>query len=207
MTKGGLSLAYISSCWASITTSLTADAKMKFVILAAAVAAVAFAAPKANHLAAPPASAPAAPEASAPAAPEASAPAAPEAPAPPAPSTTVVPILKDDRTNDNEGTFTVNVETGNGISLSRSGSPTGTNGSVVQTGQYSYTAPDGTPVKVTFVADENGFQPQSDIIPVAPALPHPMPQLALDQIAAGGNVVPVVEVPEERSAPPALILF
>ena len=48
---------------------------------------------------------------------------------------------------------------------------------------HSYTAPDGTPVHVTFVADENGYQPQSDLLPVAPAFPHPIPQFVLDQIA------------------------
>lgn len=29
----------------------------------------------------------------------------------------------------------------------------------VQTGSFSYTAPDGTPVKVDWIADEKGFQP------------------------------------------------
>jgi len=48
---------------------------------------------------------------------------------------------------------------------------------------HRYTAPDGTPVHVTFVADENGFQPQSDLLPVAPEFPHPIPQFVLDQIA------------------------
>ena len=48
---------------------------------------------------------------------------------------------------------------------------------------HSYTAPDGTPVHVKFVADENGYQPQSDLLPVAPEFPHPIPQFVLDQIA------------------------
>ncbi|XP_071516041.1 cuticle protein AMP1A-like [Panulirus ornatus] len=95
----------------------------------------------------------------------------------------VVPILKDQRVHDEDGRFNVEVETGNGIALSRSGSPVGTDDAVVQAGQYSYTAPDGTPVVVKFVADENGFQPQSDVLPVAPAFPHPIPQFVLDQIA------------------------
>ncbi|XP_069188745.1 cuticle protein AM1159-like [Procambarus clarkii] len=132
---------------------------MKFVILAAAVCAVAFGAPRASHLA------------------------ASETSVPSDHNTTVVPILEDERTNDNNGTFTVNVKTGNGITMSRSGSPSGTNGSVVQTGEFSYTAPDGTPVTVKFVADENGFQPQSNMMPVAPAFPHPIAQFVLDQIA------------------------
>lgn len=48
---------------------------------------------------------------------------------------------------------------------------------------FRYTAPDGTLVEVKFVANENGFQPQSDILPVAPEFPHPIPQFVLDQIA------------------------
>lgn len=48
---------------------------------------------------------------------------------------------------------------------------------------YRYTAPDGTPVQVKFVANENGFQPQSDLLPVAPEFPHPIPDFVLAQIA------------------------
>jgi len=51
----------------------------------------------------------------------------------------------------------------------------------------SYIAPDGTEVVVKYVADENGFQSQSDLLPVAPAFPHPMPQFVLDQIASAAE--------------------
>lgn len=33
------------------------------------------------------------------------------------------------------------------------------------------------------MADENGFQPESDVLPVAPEFPHEIPQFVLDQIA------------------------
>ncbi|XP_042218191.1 cuticle protein AMP1A-like [Homarus americanus] len=95
----------------------------------------------------------------------------------------VVPILRDDRVHEEDGRYNLHVETGNGIVLSQSGSPDGPDGAVVKAGSYSYTAPDGTLVDVKFVADENGFQPQSDVLPVAPAFPHPIPQFVLDQIA------------------------
>ncbi|XP_071516422.1 cuticle protein AMP1A-like [Panulirus ornatus] len=101
----------------------------------------------------------------------------------PAESLFVVPILRDERVHEEDGRYNVDVETGNGIVLSQSGSPNGPDGSMVMTGTYSYTAPDGTPVVVKFVADENGFQPQSDLLPVAPEFPHPIPQFVLDQIA------------------------
>ncbi|KAK4326476.1 hypothetical protein Pmani_003002 [Petrolisthes manimaculis] len=94
----------------------------------------------------------------------------------------VVPILRDDRVHEEDGTYNLDVETGNGIVLSQSGSPVGPDDSVVKAGEYSYTAPDGTPIHVKFVADENGFQPQSDILPVAPEFPHPIPDFVLEQI-------------------------
>ncbi|CAG9785087.1 unnamed protein product [Diatraea saccharalis] len=38
-------------------------------------------------------------------------------------------------------------------------------------GQYQYVGRDGVPVTVTYVADENGYQPQGDLLPVAPPVP------------------------------------
>ncbi|XP_063587527.1 cuticle protein AMP1A-like [Penaeus indicus] len=94
-----------------------------------------------------------------------------------------VPILKDDRVHEEDGTFNFDFEAANGIRVSQAGSPDGDEDAVVKAGEYSYTAPDGTPVVVKYVADENGFQPQSDLLPVAPEFPHPIPQFVLDQIA------------------------
>ncbi|XP_047469457.1 uncharacterized protein LOC125025488 [Penaeus chinensis] len=94
----------------------------------------------------------------------------------------VVAILRDDRVIEDDGRYNFDMEAGNGIVMSESGSP-GLEGAIVSAGSYSYTAPDGTPVVVKYVADENGFQPQSDLLPVAPEFPHPIPQFVLDQIA------------------------
>ncbi|XP_071516106.1 endocuticle structural glycoprotein SgAbd-8-like [Panulirus ornatus] len=93
----------------------------------------------------------------------------------------VVPIVKYDNVHGPGGSRNVEVETGNGIALSRSYSFD--SGAQTQAGQYSYTAPDGAPVVVKFVANEFGYQPESDYLPVAPAFPHPIPQFVLDQIA------------------------
>ncbi|XP_050700860.1 cuticle protein AMP1A-like isoform X2 [Eriocheir sinensis] len=101
----------------------------------------------------------------------------------PTDSVEVVKILKDQRTHEGDGNYNLDVETGNGIILAQSGSPGGPEGTVVKAGQYSYTAPDGTPVHVKFIADENGYQPESSLLPVAPEFPHPIPQFVLDQIA------------------------
>lgn len=58
-------------------------------------------------------------------------------------------------------------------------------------GSFSYTAPDGTEIKVEYTADENGFVPVGDHLPTPPPIP-PEIQKALDQNAAeekqgGGN--------------------
>ncbi|XP_071516015.1 cuticle protein CP14.6-like [Panulirus ornatus] len=95
----------------------------------------------------------------------------------------VVPILKHEFNADDDGNYNLEVETGNNIAVSGSGSASGPDGSVVVAGQYSYVAPDGTDVVVKYVADENGYQPQSDLLPVAPEFPHEIPQFVLDQIA------------------------
>ncbi|XP_068206106.1 cuticle protein AMP1A-like [Palaemon carinicauda] len=102
---------------------------------------------------------------------------------PPVEATTFVPIMRDERIQEVDGRFNVEFEAGNGISFAQAGSPDAGNGAVIQAGQYSYTAPDGTEVVMKFVANENGFQPQSDLLPVAPEFPHPIPQFVLDQIA------------------------
>ncbi|XP_047469761.1 cuticle protein CP14.6-like [Penaeus chinensis] len=94
-----------------------------------------------------------------------------------------IPILKDDRVQEDDGTYSFDFETGNGISFSQAGSPDGEEDAVIKAGEYSYTAPDGTEIHLRFVADDNGFQPEGDHLPVAPEFPHPIPQFVLDQIA------------------------
>lgn len=48
----------------------------------------------------------------------------------------VIPILKDERIQEDDGRYSVDVETGNGIKLSESGSPDGPEGAVIKAGQY-----------------------------------------------------------------------
>ncbi|XP_064093995.1 cuticle protein AMP1A-like isoform X2 [Macrobrachium nipponense] len=101
-------------------------------------------------------------------------------------------ILRDERVHEDDGRYNFDVEAENGIRASESGSPDGPEGTIVSAGEYSYTAPDGTDVVVKYVANENGFQPQSDLLPVAPEFPHPIPQFVLDQIASPLRRTPVV---------------
>ncbi|CAL4059618.1 unnamed protein product, partial [Meganyctiphanes norvegica] len=88
-----------------------------------------------------------------------------------------IPTLHDVRTHEDDGTNTYDIETGNGIVLSQSGDSDGD----IQ-GSFSFTHPDGTETHLTYVANENGFQPQSSALPVAPAFPHPIPDFVLEQI-------------------------
>lgn len=50
-------------------------------------------------------------------------------------------------------------------------------------GSFKYTADDGTPIAIQYVADENGYQPVGDILPTPPAIPVAIAR-ALEYIAA-----------------------
>ncbi|XP_055307858.1 larval cuticle protein 65Ag1-like [Sitodiplosis mosellana] len=61
-------------------------------------------------------------------------------------------------------------ETSNQIKANEAGQlkDIGTEKGIAAQGAFSYTAPDGTPISLSYVADENGFQPQGDHIPTPP---------------------------------------
>ncbi|XP_029709541.1 cuticle protein CP14.6-like [Aedes albopictus] len=85
-----------------------------------------------------------------------------------------------------DGTFNYAFETDNGIKaedkgtikqvkvpkFDETGKPIGEDqvSVSVQTGSFSYTAPDGQIITLTYVADENGFQPQGAHLPVGPSV-------------------------------------
>lgn len=59
-------------------------------------------------------------------------------------------------------------ETSGGISAQEAGTlkNAGSDNEIMSVqGSYQYTGPDGIVYKVTYIADENGFQPQGDHIP------------------------------------------
>lgn len=64
-------------------------------------------------------------------------------------------------------------ESGNGIQAQEEGilkqAPEGP-GAAAQ-GSYSYTAPDGQVIQMSYVSDENGFQPVGNAIPTPPPIP------------------------------------
>jgi Insect cuticle protein len=88
-----------------------------------------------------------------------------------------------------EMNFPCSYETANGIKAQETGtlkkaSSPDTSDVIIADGSYSYTAPDGTLISLTYKADdEGGFQPVGDHLPTPPPIP-PAIQKALDYIAS-----------------------
>ncbi|XP_017785756.1 PREDICTED: endocuticle structural glycoprotein SgAbd-2-like [Nicrophorus vespilloides] len=89
-----------------------------------------------------------------------------------------VPIVSQESEVNFDGSFHHSYETGNGISAQEQGVLKNAGNKETQAeevqGSFEYTAPDGTPIKVQYIANEFGFQPQGDHLPVAPT-PPPVP--------------------------------
>ncbi|KZC11552.1 Endocuticle structural glycoprotein SgAbd-1, partial [Dufourea novaeangliae] len=93
-------------------------------------------------------------------------------------------IIKQSHDLSSDGSYSYSYQTENGIYQAENGTPVVVDPSnppvVVSQGQYQYTAPDGTPIAVSYVADHNGFQPQGEHIPAV----SPLIQRALEYIRA-----------------------
>lgn len=75
-------------------------------------------------------------------------------------------------------------ETENGISAQEEGSlkqVAPDQAGIAAQGSFQFTSPEGVPVSIQYVADENGYQPQGDAIPTAPPVPEAIAR-ALDYI-------------------------
>jgi hypothetical protein len=105
-------------------------------------------------------------------------------------------ILRFENENSGDGNYHYNYETENGISARESGYLRN-RGIVEVEGAYQYYDPEGQLIRVTYKADENGFQPEGDHLPTPPPIPEAI-QKALAIIyanaekqiaraAAGGN--------------------
>ncbi|XP_030753518.1 endocuticle structural glycoprotein SgAbd-8-like [Sitophilus oryzae] len=112
-------------------------------------------------------------------------------------ATTPIPIISQNQDSSPDGSFSNSFESGNGIQAQASGilknpGVKDAEASEIQ-GSFSYTAEDGTPIQVNYIANELGFQAQGNHLPVPPVdtntppTPPPIPaaiQRALDWIAA-----------------------
>ncbi|XP_034652133.1 endocuticle structural glycoprotein ABD-4 [Drosophila subobscura] len=96
-----------------------------------------------------------------------------------------IPIIRQEQEVNFDGSYKYSYETGNGINVEEEGylknAGTDNAGQVAQ-GFFSYTSPEGIPIRITYLADENGFQPQGDHIPTPPPIP-PAIQKALAYLA------------------------
>merc|ERR1712168_926631 len=81
---------------------------------------------------------------------------------------------------DEDGAHSMRFAADNGIDFQLVGQE-GEDGGANMAGSYTYIV-DGEAVPLTFVANENGYQPESSLLPVAPAFPHPIPEFVLEQI-------------------------
>ncbi|KAJ8947815.1 hypothetical protein NQ314_008538 [Rhamnusium bicolor] len=65
-------------------------------------------------------------------------------------------------------------ETGNGISANERGDliGSGPDAGIAAQGAYQYTSPEGVPVSIQYLADQNGFQPSGNVLPTPPPIPE-----------------------------------
>ncbi|XP_050346140.1 pupal cuticle protein 20-like [Nymphalis io] len=77
--------------------------------------------------------------------------------------------------NNGDGNYRFSYDTPTGISAHESGSPraAGSEGpAVTAEGGFSYRAPDGQQISLTYTADENGFHPTGSHLPTPPPIPE-----------------------------------
>ncbi|XP_030385798.1 larval cuticle protein III/IV [Scaptodrosophila lebanonensis] len=67
-------------------------------------------------------------------------------------------------------------------------------------GAFAYISPEGLPVQLSYVADQNGFQPNSDLLPTPPPIPeeilrsiryiqeHPTPEELADRAVRASQI-------------------
>nr|ABZ04122.1 putative cuticle protein CP5 [Leptinotarsa decemlineata] len=118
-----------------------------------------------------------------------------------------IPIISQDREVNIDGSYRSSYETGNGIFAQEQGVLRNAGVKDAETenvqGGFRYTAPDGSPIQVTYTADENGFHAQGDHLPVPPIddkTPPPIPVAILRSLEYNAAHP---EEDEERPAPAA----
>ncbi|XP_059060023.1 endocuticle structural glycoprotein ABD-4-like [Achroia grisella] len=94
-----------------------------------------------------------------------------------------IPILRQDSQVNGDGSYQYSYETGNGISADQKGDlkKVGDVEALEVQGQFQYPGDNGN-IQLSYVADENGFQPQGAHLPTAPPVPEPI-QRALAYLA------------------------
>ncbi|XP_077302952.1 endocuticle structural glycoprotein SgAbd-2-like [Arctopsyche grandis] len=88
----------------------------------------------------------------------------------------IIPIVRQSQDVNHDGSYQYSYETGNGIQAQEQGylKNAGIKDQEAQVaqGSYSYTGPDGIPITVTYIADENGFRAEGAHLPTPPPIPE-----------------------------------
>lgn len=88
----------------------------------------------------------------------------------------IVIVRSENEVHGGDGTFRWASELSDGNKHEQSGyikaGPDPENPIQVIQGSFSYFSPDGQPISVTYIADENGFQPQGEHLPTPPPVPE-----------------------------------
>ncbi|KAF3423765.1 hypothetical protein E2986_11782 [Frieseomelitta varia] len=104
-----------------------------------------------------------------------------------APAEEVIPIVSQSQEGPNpDGSYKWSYESGNGIKAQEEGHLENAgqeNEAMNAQGSFSYPGDDGQQISLTYVANEEGFQPQGAHLPTTPEIP-PLIQKALEWIAA-----------------------
>lgn len=104
-----------------------------------------------------------------------------------APAEDVIPIVSQSQEGPNpDGSYKWSYESGNGIKAQEEGHLENAgqeNEAMNAQGSFSYPSDDGQQISLTYVANEEGFQPQGAHLPTTPEIP-PLIQKALEWIAA-----------------------
>ena len=100
-----------------------------------------------------------------------------------------------------ERSFDQSFETENGIQQESSGELrlVGDSEVMVMRGSYSFIAPDGLTYIVDWYADETGYHPSAPHLPVAPAIPFPEQQAAVDAQVRFAAENPIIETTFDNS--------
>ncbi|KAH8302057.1 hypothetical protein KR044_002305, partial [Drosophila immigrans] len=84
----------------------------------------------------------------------------------------------------NPDSFKINLELDNGQKQQQEGhlQGQGEEQAIVQQGAFSWTSPEGKPIEISYVADENGYQPTGAHLPTPPPIPEAI-QKAIEYIS------------------------
>ncbi|KAL1138386.1 hypothetical protein AAG570_008450 [Ranatra chinensis] len=101
--------------------------------------------------------------------------------------TTPIPIVQQSQDGPHpDGSYQYSYATGNGINVEESGylkNPGTQDEAQVAQGGFSYTAPDGTPIQIKYLADDEGFKVEGAHLPTPPPIPEAI-QRALEFLAS-----------------------